>query len=375
MSDFRETVGGGLRADAEDQRLSLVDREIGVSHAAVDIDRVSGFQPHRFVAIRVNDNRPLQHVYEFLAFVLQQRSELFQRARLQSRHHRDHAFGYELGAQQFVFVSGRTVRTSGIPPRDDAASGMSWTAALEQIGDLDAEAGSEARQSVVGRRHLPVLDLRKRGDRQAGQLGHLAERQSALRTDRTEPQAEVGEGSLAAMIEGDDRGVARHGFSSGLGIFPILQFFHNKPRLRPVGPTQGAARMIPLTSRPRARLCHLPTPIEYLERLSAHLGGPRIFIKRDDATGLAFGGNKARKLEFILGDARRAGADLLLTAAGVQSNHARQTAAAAARFGMSAELVLARMVPYSSPDYEMSGNVLLDRLLGATTHIVDRGTD
>jgi len=133
--------------------------------------------------------------------------------------------------------------------------------------------------------------------------------------------------------------------------------------------------MIPLTSRPRARLCHLPTPIEYLERLSAHLGGPRIFIKRDDATGLAFGGNKARKLEFILGDARRAGADLLLTAAGVQSNHARQTAAAAARFGMSAELVLARMVPYSSPDYEMSGNVLLDRLLGATTHIVDRGTD
>ncbi len=122
-------------------------------------------------------------------------------------------------------------------------------------------------------------------------------------------------------------------------------------------------------------MCHLPTPIEPLERLSAHLCGPRIYVKRDDATGLAFGGNKARKLEFIIGDAQSAGADTLLTAAGIQSNHARQTAAAAARFGMQAELILARMVSFRSSDYEVSGNVLLDRLLGATTYFVDRGAD
>lgn len=130
-----------------------------------------------------------------------------------------------------------------------------------------------------------------------------------------------------------------------------------------------------LASRPRFKLCHLPTPLEPLKRLSAHLGGPQIWVKRDDATGLAFGGNKARKLEFILGDALAKGADLLLTAAGVQSNHARQTAAAAARAGIGCELVLARMVPFASSDYETSGNVMLDKLLGATVEIVERGTD
>ena len=111
---------------------------------------------------------------------------------------------------------------------------------------------------------------------------------------------------------------------------------------------------------PRLHFAHLPTPIEPLPRLSAALGGPRLFIKRDDQTGLALGGNKTRKLEFLVAAAQAEGARTLVTAGAWQSNHCRQTAAAAARFGLDCTLVLA-----GPPPPEATGNLLLDRLLGA----------
>jgi D-cysteine desulfhydrase family pyridoxal phosphate-dependent enzyme len=111
---------------------------------------------------------------------------------------------------------------------------------------------------------------------------------------------------------------------------------------------------------PRVRFAQLPTPIEELPRLSAALGGPRLLVKRDDLTGLAAGGNKTRKLEFSVGEARRQGADTLVTIGAVQSNHARQTAAAAARCGLRCVLVLG-----GAPPATARGNLLLDRLLGA----------
>jgi len=121
---------------------------------------------------------------------------------------------------------------------------------------------------------------------------------------------------------------------------------------------------------PRAKLAHGPTPLEPLTRLSAHLRGPKIYIKRDDQTGLATGGNKARKLEFLVGEAIAQGADTLVTTGGVQSNHARQTAAAAARLGLHCELLLPRIVTGRSAAYETSGNVLLDQLCGATVRLL-----
>ncbi len=110
----------------------------------------------------------------------------------------------------------------------------------------------------------------------------------------------------------------------------------------------------------RIRFAHLPTPIEEMKRLSAELGGPRLFVKRDDATGLALGGNKTRKLEFLVADALAKSARTLVTAGAAQSNHCRQTAAAAAKFGMGCVLVL----DGREPD-EPSANLLLDRLFGA----------
>jgi D-cysteine desulfhydrase len=110
----------------------------------------------------------------------------------------------------------------------------------------------------------------------------------------------------------------------------------------------------------RLRFAHLPTPIEELPRLSEELDGPRILVKRDDQTGLAFGGNKTRKLEFLVAEALDQGAKMLITGGALQSNHCRQTAAAAARFGLSCTLVLngeARERP--------SANLLLDQLFGA----------
>jgi len=119
---------------------------------------------------------------------------------------------------------------------------------------------------------------------------------------------------------------------------------------------------------PRLRFAHLPTPVEDLPRLSAALGGPPLLVKRDDQTGLAMGGNKTRKLEFLLAEAQANGAHTLITAGAAQSNHCRQTAAAAARYGFACTLVLALpagQVEPPSADLPASGNLLLDRLFGA----------
>jgi hypothetical protein len=124
---------------------------------------------------------------------------------------------------------------------------------------------------------------------------------------------------------------------------------------------------------PRVRLASLPTSLEPLPRLSEYLGGPRVLVKRDDQTGLALGGNKVRKLEYLAGHALEIGCDTLVTIGGLQSNHARQTAAAAARLGLQCELVLPRVVPRSGEEYEQSGNVLLDRLLGARLRVLPAG--
>lgn len=119
------------------------------------------------------------------------------------------------------------------------------------------------------------------------------------------------------------------------------------------------------TDVPRVRFAHLPTPIEELPQLSEVLGGPRIFVKRDDQTGLAFGGNKTRKLEFLVAEARAQGAKTLVSGGALQSNHCRQTAAAAARFGFDCILVLNGEMP-DNP----SANLLLDHLLGAEIKII-----
>jgi D-cysteine desulfhydrase len=119
---------------------------------------------------------------------------------------------------------------------------------------------------------------------------------------------------------------------------------------------------------PRLRFAHLPTPVETLSHLPEMLGGPRLLIKRDDQTGLAFGGNKTRKLEFLLAEARDKGAETLITGGALQSNHCRQTAAAAARFGFKCILVLTGDKPQQA-----SGNLLLDQLFGVEiAYVADR---
>ncbi|GAB4457636.1 MAG: D-cysteine desulfhydrase [Anaerolineales bacterium] len=118
----------------------------------------------------------------------------------------------------------------------------------------------------------------------------------------------------------------------------------------------------------RLHFAHLPTPIEELPRLSDLLAGPRILVKRDDQTGLAFGGNKTRKLEFLVAEALEQGARTLISAGAIQSNHCRQTAAAAARFGLECILVLTGDLPA-----QPSANLLLDELFGAKiVHVADR---
>jgi D-cysteine desulfhydrase len=112
----------------------------------------------------------------------------------------------------------------------------------------------------------------------------------------------------------------------------------------------------------RFPLAHLPTPLERMDRFSEALNGPEIWIKRDDQTGLATGGNKTRKLELLTGEALQQGADVVLTVGAVQSNHCRQTAAAAARAGLDCVLVLRG---YAPPRNQWTGNLLLNDLLGA----------
>ena len=121
---------------------------------------------------------------------------------------------------------------------------------------------------------------------------------------------------------------------------------------------------------PRTRLAHLPTPLDPLPRLSAYLGSVSVRMKRDDQTGLAFGGNKARKLEFIMGDVTARGADTVVTWAGIQSNWCRQVAAATARLGLRSVLVLLK-----KPGMPLGedGNLLLDRILGADVRVVEAG--
>ena len=118
---------------------------------------------------------------------------------------------------------------------------------------------------------------------------------------------------------------------------------------------------------PRIEITHAPTPLELAPRLSEDLGC-QLYIKRDDCTGLAVGGNKTRKLEYLIADAKAQDADTLVTIGGLQSNHARQTAAAAAKFGFSCELVLEDVAGTPKTDYYNNGNVLLDNLLGAQIH-------
>ena len=122
---------------------------------------------------------------------------------------------------------------------------------------------------------------------------------------------------------------------------------------------------------PRFALGHLPTPLEFAPRFSEALGGPRISLKRDDCTGLLFGGNKTRHNEFLLADALQKKADIFVWGAGVQSNNCRQTAAACARAGLDCHLVLGRGKPVSADDPDpLQGNLLLDHLVGATVEIV-----
>ena len=126
-----------------------------------------------------------------------------------------------------------------------------------------------------------------------------------------------------------------------------------------------------LAAFPRLGLADLPTPLEPMKRLTAHLGGPRLWVKRDDATGLGFGGNKLRKLDYVLHDAVSKGADAIVSGGVVQSNSQRQVAAVAAKLGLACHLAVyhGRLVP-PTPEYETSGNAFLNRLFGAHLHDV-----
>lgn len=130
-----------------------------------------------------------------------------------------------------------------------------------------------------------------------------------------------------------------------------------------------------LDLRPRAKLTQGPTPIEAMPNLEREVGGPRLFVKRDDCTGLALGGNKVRQLEFYLGDAQAQGTDTILITGAVQSNYVRTAAAAARKLGMDCHIQLEERVAKSHPAYRNSGNVLLDRLLGATLYAYPQGED
>ena len=130
-----------------------------------------------------------------------------------------------------------------------------------------------------------------------------------------------------------------------------------------------------LAKFPKVRLGHLPTPLKPMDRLSEILGGPRLWVKRDDCTGLSSGGNKTRKLEFLMADAQSKGADTIITQGATQSNHARQTTAAAAKLGMECHILLEDRTGSNDHSYILNGNVLLDRLHGASVSKRSGGTD
>lgn len=126
-----------------------------------------------------------------------------------------------------------------------------------------------------------------------------------------------------------------------------------------------------IDKQPRARILNLPTPLEEMPRLSKKLGGPRLWIKRDDCTGLAFGGNKERKAEFVLGDALSKKANVVITTGGIQSNHVRCTTAAARKLGLESVLIIQGEKPKT-----FDGNLLLDYLMGAELRFVTtKGAD
>lgn len=126
-----------------------------------------------------------------------------------------------------------------------------------------------------------------------------------------------------------------------------------------------------LSAFPRLGLAQLPTPLEPMKRLTEHLGGPRLWVKREDATGVGFGGNKLRKLDYVLPEALASGADTIVSGGVVQSNSQRQVAAVAAKLGLACHLAVyrGRLEP-PAPEYETSGNAFLNRLFGAQLHEV-----
>jgi L-cysteate sulfo-lyase len=134
-------------------------------------------------------------------------------------------------------------------------------------------------------------------------------------------------------------------------------------------------RIMHLARFPRVKLCQAPTPLEFMPNLTRHLGGPQLWIKRDDCTGVATGGNKVRKLEYLMGEARELGADHVVTQGAVQSNHVRQTAAVAAKLGLRCTAVLEHRIQTNDPDYLEGGNVLLDHLMGIEIEYRPGGTD
>ena len=130
-----------------------------------------------------------------------------------------------------------------------------------------------------------------------------------------------------------------------------------------------------LAKFPRIRCGHWPTPLEPMRRLTRHLGGPELWIKRDDCTGLSTGGNKTRKLEFLMAEALAQKADCVITQGATQSNHARQTAAIAAKLGLACHILLEDRTGYADAAYTHSGNVLLDELHGASISKRPGGAD
>lgn len=130
-----------------------------------------------------------------------------------------------------------------------------------------------------------------------------------------------------------------------------------------------------LSRYPRLHFAHLPTPLEPMERISRELGGPNLWIKRDDCTGLSSGGNKTRKLEFLMADAVAQGADTIITQGATQSNHARQTCAIAAKLDLECHILLEDRTGYHDEAYVHNGNVLLDQLHGATISTRPGGSD